>query len=172
MCYYNWHTFKKEGNFVNIDQTLDIIEFGIKNYKNPKTNKKLNLLEYYSFTDLSPRDLATLANGKENTGLAFYLREYHEKVYFGLEPLNLEARLGLFHSIRGHVLTADEKLTIKEKLEEEGYPLIDGVFDMAARYYVEGGIDSISKENVQSTVLNQVSKSKSATAKKLILTQN
>ena len=134
----------------------------------------MNLLEYFAFADVPPKELAKVADRKKNNGLAYCLREYHEKVYFGLEPLNLEARLGLFHSVRGHVLTADEKLSIKEKLELEGYPLIDGVFDVAARYFVESGcdLDSISKENVQSVVLNKSSKSKSSSAKRLVLTQN
>lgn len=138
---------------MKINEVLDVVEYGIKYYRNPKTGNKMNLMEYYSFTDLSPKELGKVALSNKRAMLNLALINMHDKCYWQLKPLDMSARLRLFHSIKGRELTADDKLTIRDKLQQEGFPLVDGVYDIAARYYVEGGVDSISKENIRNAVI-------------------
>ena len=81
----------------------------------------------------------------------------------------MDERLTMFHSVKGYELTQDDKLSIYQKLTDEGYPLIDSVFDMAARYYVEFGIDSISKEQIRNDVKSSYKGLKKAQNMKLAL---
>ena len=143
---------------MKINEVLDVIEYGVKYYRNPITGNKINLIEYYSLTDLSPVELGKIALANKRPMLNLALREFDDKCYWLLKPVDMEARLRLFHSIKGRELTADDKLTIKEKLEQEGFPFVDGVYDIAARLYVNSGVDSISRENIRNSMISNYNK--------------
>ena len=57
-------------------------------------------------------------------------------------------KLRLMHAAAGHELTADEKLTIYDKIKEEGFPTQEGIYNYAARLFVTQGVEAISKEEI------------------------
>ena len=138
---------------MDINETLNVIDFGMRHYKNATTGKKMNLLEYYSVTDITPIELSDYAyrNGSKST--AIVLRTYDERVFWNSRPLNMISRLSLFYSIRGYELTPEDKLAIRDKLEVEGFPLMEGIFDLAARKYVSEGIEAISKSKIRDEII-------------------
>jgi len=161
----------KTNKELEMNEVLNLLEFGFKYYRNPKTGNRINLLEYYSITDLTPKQLSKEAANIKKHLLNFYLTSFDEKCFFLQRPLDIEARLRLFHSVKGKELTADDKLTIKEKLEQEGFPLFDGVFDLAARYYVESGVDAITKENIRKTIITSYNNAHSFDGKRIELSE-
>lgn len=146
---------------MDIKEVLDLVEFGLKYYRNAETGKRMNLMEYYSVTDLSPKDLGKVALKHGRQTLNIYLREYDDQYYWHMKPLDMQLRMRLFHSVKGRALTAEDKLTIKEKMEQENFPLTDGVFDFAARQYVINGVDSISKEQIRNRIITSFNKAHS-----------
>jgi hypothetical protein len=156
---------------MKMNEVLDVVEFGFKYYRNPKSGNRINLLEYYALTDLTPKQLSKEASSAKKYALNFYLAEFDEQCFFLQRPLDMDARLRLFHAFKGRELTADDKLTIKEKLEQEGFPLFDGVYDLAARYYVESGVDSITKENVRRTIITCYNSAHSFDGKRIELSE-
>lgn len=140
---------------MDINEVLNAVEYGIKGYYNKNTSKKMNLLEYYSITDITPRELSTIAGNMGRQGLHFVIREYNEINYWLQKPLDLPSRLKLFYSVKGYELTPDDKIAIADKLKEEGFPLLDGIFDLAIRYYCQSGIESISKEKIRNDFIKE-----------------
>lgn len=140
---------------MNIDEILNYVEFGIKRYRNDETGRKMNLLEYFCFTDLTPKELGKVARSKKRVGLAICLKEFEDACYWHLRPLEIEKRMKLFFSINDRELTPEDKLTMRDKLAEEGFPLCDGVFDFSARYYIKGGAEAISKEQIRNNIISK-----------------
>lgn len=147
-----------------------LLEKELKKRSNVGINEKFNLLDYYSFTSLKPEELAVVARTDKKPSLALNLITFGETFSWLSREINMNDRLKNFYSIYGHEFTPDEKLTIYEKIREEGYPLIDGVYDVAARMYVMEGIDAISKEKIREKVVarNTDAKTASSQNKKLV----
>lgn len=140
---------------MKINELLDVIEYGLTYYRSESSNQAMNLIEYFSFTDITPLELSKLAFKQENRKMGLYLLDFSERNYWLLKPLDLSKKLNLYHSIKDYVLTPEDKINIKEKLEQEGYPLLEGVFDQAARSYVTEGIDSISREKIRDSIIEK-----------------
>lgn len=139
---------------------LDVIEYGIKFYRDKKLGNRFSLLEYYSLTDIKPLDLSRIAYQQKRVSVGLTLRVFSEKYFWLSRPLDMGSRLNLNHSIKGHELTPDDKFLIKNAIEQEEYPLVDGVFDMMARHYVEHGIEYASKENIRNQVISSYNRAK------------
>lgn len=140
---------------MKISNVLDVIHCSIRYYNNKDIGgKRFSLLEYYSFTDVCPKDLARIAYKKNRRDLSTALRVFDNKWFGASKKINIKSRLSNGHSIRGVELDALDKIRIYKKLAEEGYPLLDGVYERAAFYYMIYGIDSLSKENVRNRVFD------------------
>ena len=139
---------------------LDVIEYGIKFYRDKKLGNRFSLLEYYSLTDIKPLDLSRIAYQQKRVSVGLALRLFSEKYFWLSRPLDMESRLNLNHSIKGHELTPDDKFLIKNAIEQEEYPLIDGVFDMIARHYVNQGIESVTKDIISAQVISAYNNAK------------
>lgn len=140
--------------------SLDVIEYGIKFYRDKKLGNRFSLLEYYALTDIRPTDLSKIAYRQKRTGTGLALRIFNDKNFWLSQKLDMSSKLRLKHSVKGRELTPDDKLLIKDTIEQEGYPLIDGVFDMIARHYVEHGIEYASKENIRNQVISSYNRAK------------
>lgn len=134
-------------------ELLNIVEYGFNNYIDDKLNNKFGLMEYYSLTDLEPNQLSRVARRNKKASLATTLLKFSEDFYWLRQPVKMDEKLKLLHAVAGHELTQDEKLTIHDKLKEEGFPLIEGIFNYAARLFVTQGIDSISKEQIREKIV-------------------
>lgn len=139
-----------------INETLDIIDFGLKYYEKGTCNgkpKRINLLEYFAITPYLPSELSRIAFYKKRNGLGATITEFKTKYWTKLLPLDMEARVNCFYSKNGHVFTPEEKYDICGKLMSEGYPILEGVWEQAARVYMEKGLDGISKSEVSKNLL-------------------
>lgn len=151
------------------DELLDLIEYAMKQYRSTTFGRRAGFMEYYSLTDIPPRELAAIARRQGRRSLSVVLTSFDSASYYQTREVKMDERLTMFHSVKGYELTQDDKLSIYQKLIDEGYPLIDSVFDMAARYYVEFGIDSISKEQIRDDVNSSYKGLKKAQNMKLAL---
>lgn len=149
------------------ENLLKIVEYGLGKYRNSQTNVKMNLIEYYSLTDLEPHSLESLAYKENQDELAKQIHRFGMENYWARKAVDMSEKLRLTHSIRGHELTQDEKLTIFEKLLSEGYPIVEGIYNVAARIYVNEGIDAVSKEKISEPLITGAGlSSKANTSKK------
>ena len=139
---------------MNIDEVLDVIEYGIKYYRSANFIR-FGVIEYYSLTDIHPGDLSKIAQCKRGQSLGSALRIFAERQYWNLNEIKEETRLATFYSIHDHELTKDEKLSIISKMKDEGFPLIDGIFDASARIFMSKGIEGISREKIRKDVINE-----------------
>lgn len=133
-------------------ELLDLIEYAMKQYRSNTFGRRAGFIEYYSLTDIPPKELAAIARRQGRKSLSVVLTSFDSDSYYQTREVRMNERLNLFHSVKGYELTQDDKLSIHQKLVSEGYPLIDSIFDMAARYFVEFGIDSISKEQIKEDI--------------------
>lgn len=135
-------------------ELLNIVEWGLRAYRDKNLGNKFGLMEYYSLTDLEPNILARMARRNKKASLANSLLKFTEDFYWLRQEINMSEKLRLLHAAGGHELTADEKLSIYDKIKEEGYPTIEGIFNYSARLFVSQGIDSISKEEIRTRVID------------------
>lgn len=145
---------------MQINELLDVIEYGIKFYRNEDLGNRFSLLEYYALTDIRPTDLSKIAYRQKRTGTGLALRIFNDKNFWLSQKLDMSSKLRLKHSVKGRELTPDDKLLIKDTIEQEGYPLIDGVFDMIARHYVNQGIESVTKDIISAQVISAYNNAK------------
>ncbi len=142
------------------NELLDVVEYGIKFYRNEELGNRFSLLEYYALTDIDPITLSKIAYKQRRVSIGLTLRVFSDKTFWVSQKLDMSSRLRLTHSIKGRELTPEDKLLIKDIMEEEGYPLMDGVFDMIARHYVEHGVESVAKENIRNQVISSYNTAK------------
>lgn len=135
-------------------ELLNIVEHSLRLYKDEDLGNRFGLMEYYSLTDLSPIELSKIARKNKKISLCNSLTKFNEDNYWLRQPVKMNEKFTHFHSINGHELTEDEKLTIYEKMQQENYPLLEGIYCYAARVYVNKGVDAISKEQVREKVKN------------------
>lgn len=135
-------------------ELLNIVEYGLKAYRDDKLDSKFGLAEYYALTDLEPNQLSRVARRNKKASLANSLLKFADDYYWLRQPVKMDEKLRLLHAVAGHELTQDEKLTIYDKLKEEGFPIMEGIFNYAARLFVTQGVDSISKEKIREKVVN------------------
>lgn len=138
---------------MNIDELFDVLEYAIKHYI-ALDGVKFGVMEYYSLTDISPRELSKIALPKRGKQFTVLLGMFAENNYWHLNKLNVGSKLKLFHSVHDYELTEEDKLTIISKIQEEGYPLVEGIFDKSARLFVTKGVEAISKEYIRKEILN------------------
>ena len=110
-------------------------------------------MEYYSLTDLEPNVLARMARRNKKASLANSLLKFTEDYYWLRQNVNMTEKLRLMHAAAGHELTADEKLTIYDKIKEEGFPTQEGIYNYAARLFVTQGVEAISKEEIRTRIM-------------------
>ncbi len=135
-------------------ELLNLVEWGLKSYRDEKLGNKFGLMEYYSLTDLEPNILARMARRNKKASLANSLSKFTEDFFWLRQEINMSEKLRLLHAAGGHELTADEKLSIYDKIKEEGYPTFEGIFNYSARLFVSQGIDSISKEEIRTKIID------------------
>ena len=135
-----------------MDELLEVIEYSfVDHYKN-KT--RFGLLQYFSLTDIMPIPLSKIALSKGKRSLARFLNKFDDQNYWNLNELDLEKNIRLLHSVRGHVVTQQEKLNVVEKLKEEAFPLLEGTLMEGSRYYVCKGLAAISKKKKKKELLD------------------
>ena len=135
-------------------ELLNIVEWGLKSYRDKNLSNKFGLMEYYSLTDLEPSVLARMARRNKKASLANRLSKFIEDFFWLSQEIKMSEKLRLLHAVGGHELTADEKLSIYDKIKEEGYPTFEGIFNYSARLFVSQGIDSISKEKIRTKIID------------------
>lgn len=135
-------------------ELLNIVEWGLKSYRDKNLGNKFGLMEYYSLTDLEPNVLARMARRNKKASLANSLSKFTEDFFWLRQEIKMSEKLRLLHAAGGHELTADEKLSIYDKIKEEGYPTFEGIFNYSARLFVSQGIDSISKEKIRTKIID------------------
>ena len=138
---------------MDIDDLLNIFNYRVKVHKEGKYTKNLSLLEYYSLTDIEFKKMARIAYDHQLKSLAAYFRDFANKQYMLFKQLDITEELNSYHSIRGYELTADDKLTVFEKLRQENFPLLSGVYEVAVKYYVAEGVEGISKEKIRQDII-------------------
>lgn len=148
---------------MDINELLDVVDYAIGRYKSKALGNRFSLLEYFSLTDIEPRDLTKIANNNKRRNLGNRISAFAENHYFGLCKVDMGKKLRNFHSIHGYELTPDDKLNIEMKLAEEKLPLIEEIYDLAARYYVDKGVDYISKEAIRNSVIESYNKARGIT---------
>ena len=136
---------------MEIKETIDLVAYAIKRYRDPETKRGFSLLEYYSITDLKPKKLATEAFKLKMCSSGTTISAFDEENFWNSADLKMEDRFRLFHSFNGVELTQDDKLSIYERLVSKRYPLLEGVYDREAYYYANG-ID-LSKEDMKNKVI-------------------
>lgn len=137
---------------MELEELLDIMEYSFANHYENKT--RFGLLQYFSLTEIVPKQLARIAAIEGKKSLARTLHVFNEQNFWNLRPLALDKSIDLLHSIQGHVVTPQEKLNVVTKLKEETYPLLEGTLTEGSRYYVQQGMDAISKKNIQKELLD------------------
>lgn len=135
-------------------ELIDIIEYGIKYYRDSRDDIRFGLMEYFSLTDIEPNDLAKIASKEKTRGVSVCIRTFSENSYWVLKEIDISSKMHHFHSVKDHEMQPDEKLAVVEKLESEGFPIREGVYNRAVYLYVTRGIDSISKERIREEVIN------------------
>lgn len=135
-------------------ELLNVVEWGLRAYRDEKLGNKFGLMEYYALTDLEPNLLARSARRNKKASLANSLLKFTEDYYWLRQEVNMSEKLRLLHAAAGHELTSDEKLTIYDKLKEEEFPTQEGVYNYAARLFVTQGVEVISKEEIRTRVIN------------------
>lgn len=143
---------------MNID--LKVMEYAVKFYRDEELSRRFSLIDYYALSDISPKELAAVARKQKSVSTSVALVAFDNNTYYGSRPVNMAERLTCFHSVKGYELTVDDKMAIYDKLSQEGYPLMTGIYDVAARYYVMYGIDSISKENIRGKIIESYNTAK------------
>ena len=152
-------------------ELLNIVEWGLRAYRDKNLGNKFGLMEYYSLTDLEPNILARMARRNKKASLANSLLKFTEDFYWLRQEINMSEKLKLLHAAGGHELTADEKLSIYDKIKEEGYPTFEGIFNYSARLFASQGIDSISKEEIRTRVIDSYNSAHGIKAEKPISTK-
>lgn len=137
---------------MDIKETINIISYAIKQYKSDDLKMRFSLLEYYSITDIPPFELSKIAfRSKMNSqGQAIY--NFADSNFWNQKDVDIPEKLRCFHSFNGKELTNDDKLTIIDKINEEGYPLIDGIYNRTAFCYANNY--NFAKESIREKVLN------------------
>jgi len=134
-------------------ELLKVVDYAFREYKDDKLGNKFGLMEYYSLTDLDPNELAKLARRHDKVSLSNSLLKFDNAFSWLKLEAPMNERLRLYHAVAGHELTPEDKLTICDKLKSEGYPLMDGIYNYAARIYVTQGVDAISKEVISDKII-------------------
>lgn len=137
------------------DETLKVISQGIRYYKSDLGNN-FSLLEYYSFTNVKPKELIKIAHSKKMRSIALDIAKFNDTNFWNQLDLNIDETIRLYHSVNSRELDKSDKMLIIRTLIDEGYPLLDGLYRVAARYYVNFGIDSILKKNIRNRVLEKI----------------
>jgi len=138
---------------MEIKDLLKVVGYAINFYRDNEYNNKFGLMEYYSLTDIEPRELAKYAREDNNKYLSSSIIHFDVNNYWLKVEVNMKQKFKFHHSINGYELTDEDKLTIFEKLKSENLPLMEGIFDYAAIQYVTKGVDSISKEQIKNKVI-------------------
>ena len=84
---------------MDIKQILDVVEYGIKYYKDDELNVRFSLYDYYSITDISPKDLADLALINRNTNACRVIRGFDARQHWNQKQVDMSKRLILYHAI-------------------------------------------------------------------------
>jgi len=159
-----------EINEIEINKFLNVMEYGIK-YYSAGLRHKFTMLEYYALTDLTPSELAMVAQGleterraagkpltlsdkKRNSRISLALRCFDLKYEWENSPLKIDEVMRCNHSICGREITQEDKLTIINTLKQEGYPLVRGVYYPAVHNYYEKGAEGLLKENIINDIYN------------------
>ncbi len=137
---------------MNFDENLTYIMYGIKNY--PKYGKDFSLLEYYAFTNKNISALLKINEKTTKYPIRYSLGAFYFNNQNGFDKISLSRALGCKFSLFDRTLQEDEVRMIYQVLEEENYPLINGVYFKACCRYIEGGIDAIRKENVRKRIID------------------
>ena len=139
---------------MDIDELLNILNHRVKVQKEGKYTQKLSLLEYYSLTDIEFKNMARIAYDHQLKSLAAYFRNFANEGFILFRPVDMAEKIRSYHSIGGYELTADDKLTIFEKLKQENFPLLLGVYEVAVKYYLAEGVEGISKERIRQDLID------------------
>ena len=81
---------------------------------------------------------------------------FYELHYWGIRDLNMKERFNNYHAFHGIELTHDDKLSIYQKMVDEGYPLLEGIYDRAAYYYANN--IEFSKEEIRDKIIGAYNK--------------
>lgn len=141
---------------MNIKETIELVTYSIKKYRDQETKRGFTLLEYYSVSDLSVRSLAKEAKKIGMISSAAAILNFQDENFWNLMELNMEDRLKNFHSFNGVELTKDDKLSIYERLSSKGYPLQEGVYDREAYLYANGF--DFTKEEMKERIVDAYNK--------------
>lgn len=138
---------------MNIKETINIIDYAIKYYRDKEFDRKFSLLEYYSITDISPKDLAKIAYKEKMIPQGAAIISFNDLQCWSLKEVDVSTKLKDFHSFNGVELTSDDKLAIVDKINYEGYPLIEGIYDRTAFYYANN--QEFTKESIREKIMNK-----------------
>lgn len=139
---------------MDINELLDLLDYVMRFYKDKEHGTRFGVWEYFSLTDLTPNELAEIAVSVKRGRDATRLRAFGEQNLGSLWKSDLQKRINFFHSVDGYELTPDDKMSVFDKLEQEGFPFVEGIVDRAFRYYVREGIDSISMKDTRENIIN------------------
>lgn len=132
-------------------ELLKLIDVNLR--KHYKKKSRFDFLQYFSLTDMKPDELRKFASKNGEKALARLLLDYGDNNFWNFKKLDLEQHLRCLHSINGHALTETEKRMVAQKLQEEGFPLLEGTMIDGSRYYMTKGIDAISKEQIRENLI-------------------
>lgn len=137
---------------MDIKETINVIDYGIKYYHDKNLNMGFTALEYYSITDIPPEELSKIAYKSKMTSQGLAILNFCDKHYWNLKEINKEEKIRNLHSFNGVELTADDKLSIIDKLKRENYPLIEGIYGRTAFLYANN--IEFTKESIRQAVLD------------------
>ena len=143
-----------------INQFFDIMLHCMRYYNDPEFRNHFGLFEYYSMTDMSPKELAKVARKFGNVSLAANLIEFDVKQFWHSIETNETKIMACDQIVNSKCFLKKDKLTIIETLDKEGYPLIDGVYYGASRRYGYYGVKGILKETTRNKLIEFYCQSK------------
>lgn len=138
---------------MEFNEMLDVMLYCMRYYDDLEFKNHFGLFEYYSMTDISPKELAKVVRKLGKVSLAANILALESKNTWTSLKCDKARLMNCGQKINGKYFTDEDKLTIIETLEKEGYPLIDSVYYGASRRYGYYGVDGILKETTRNKLI-------------------
>lgn len=136
------------------NELMEVLHYALTYYRDDEFKCRLNTLEYFAFTELSPLEFATVARECGYDMISRKLVNFYYKSGSFFYNTSYDKMMNVHYQLKGKVLTLADKDKIYNILVNEEMPILSGVCDFAMRKYALDGEEALDSKNIRAKVIN------------------
>lgn len=144
---------KLRGASMGLLNMMNTIKACFKDYR-PNISD-LSVLDYCALTSKPITEVINFFRGHNDFSTANKLNSFYKANLNGFKPINYPQLYSGKTIVKGREITKDDITNIKNIIDKNGYPQINGIYLKVRAAYLEDRIFDISKENVKEKLKNE-----------------